>query len=97
MDITMVTVGLILLTVPIVGVIVQTIKTSITLEQWNMLLRLAEIGVYAAEQIYGRDLPQQKYKEVKEWLLSKNLKVNDEDIDRAIEAAVKKMKVELQK
>lgn len=79
------------------GVIVQTIKTSITLEQWNMLLRLAEIGVYAAEQIYGRDLPQQKYKEVKEWLLSKNLKVNDEDINRAIEAAVKKMKVELQK
>lgn len=89
--------GLILLTIPIVGVIVQTIKTSITLEQWNMLLRLAEIGVYAAEQIYGRDLPQQKYKEVKEWLLSKNLKVNDEDINRAIEAAVKKMKVELQK
>ena len=67
---------------------------------FDKLVQLATVGVYAVEQIYknfdGEEIAKKKFDEVKEWLMKQNLKVNDEDIIMAIESAVKKMKVDLQ-
>ena len=71
-----------------------------TPSDFDKLMRFASIGVYAVEQIYrnfdGVEIAKKKFEEVKKWIENQNLKVNEQDIIMAIEAAVKKMKADLQ-
>ena len=78
---------------------ITMLKTKMTPSDFDKLMRFASIGVYAVEQIYrnfdGEEIAKKKFEEVKKWIESKNLKVNEEDIEKAIEAAVIRMKQEL--
>ena len=100
MDITIIIQGLVLVLVGMIGVGLTMLKIRMTPNDFDKLVQLATIGVYAVEQIYknfeGGEIARKKFDEVKLWLKKQNLKVSDEDIIMAIEAAVKKMKVDLQ-
>ena len=99
MDITMIIQGIILILVGAFGVGITMLKIKMAPSDFDKLVQLATVGVYAVEQIYktfdGEDVVRKKFDEVKLWLKKQNLKVSDEDIIMAIEAAVKKMKVDL--
>ena len=84
--------------VGMIGVGITMLKIKMAPSDFDKLVQLATIGVYAVEQIYktfdGEDVARKKFDEVKLWLKKQNLKVSDEDIIMAIEAAVRKMKLE---
>lgn len=86
--------------VGMIGVGITMLKIKMVPSDFDKLVQLATIGVYAVEQIYknfeGEEIAKKKLDEVRSWLNGKNFKVSGEDIDMAIEAAVKKMKADLQ-
>ena len=99
MDITMIAIGVISIAAGIIGLVVPQVRMKLTTSQWQLLCNLAYTGVTAIQQIYkdatGENLGETKYQEVKDWLMTHNLKVTDADIQKAIEAAVIRMKQEL--
>lgn len=96
MDITLLLSGLVFLAVGLATIGVVRLKGSMSASDFDKLLKLAIVGVNAVEQIYrnmgGEDVAKQKYEDVKKWLESKNLKVSEEDIQKAIESAVRELK-----
>ena len=100
MDITMIVIGFIAIGAGIVGLLIPQVRMKLTTSQWELLCSLAYTGVTAVQQIYknlpnSEELQRKKFEEVKDWLLTHNLKVTDTDIQKAIEAAVIRMKQEL--
>ena len=99
MDITLIVTSVIAMIACILALGYTQINRSMSPSDFDRLVQLATIGVYAAEQIYknfgGEDIAKKKYEEVKQWLDSKNLKVSEADIEKAIEAAVKQMKISM--
>ena len=100
MDITMIVIGLIAIAAGLIGLVIPQVRMKLTTSQWQLLCNLAYTGVTAVQQIYknqpnSEELQSKKFEEVKAWLESRNLKVNEEDIEKAIEAAVIRMKQEL--
>ena len=100
MDITLIILAAITLLMGIVIALVPSIRAKLNAQQWELLCKLAYTGVMAVQQIYknlpsSEELQRKKFEEVKEWLRVHNLKVSGEDIEKAIEAAVIRMKQEL--
>ena len=100
MDITLIILAAITLLMGIVIALVPSIQAKLNAQQWELLCKLAYTGVMAVQQIYknlpsSEELQRKKFEEVKAWLEARNLKVDAEDITKAIEAAVIRMKQEL--
>lgn len=81
-------------TIAITTIAFPFLKTKLTKEHFALLTLFADFGVRAMEQIYRSDQAQRKKRELYEHLKSKGLKVDEKDIDIAIESAVKKMNEE---
>ena len=71
------------------------IKQKISAAKLEKLIRYAEIGVAAAQQLYTPQEWDIKKKYVQDFLASKGYDINLTEVDAAIEAAVKRVKKEL--
>ena len=87
--------GILLIATIISVVLIPWIKSKTTANQRQELVAWAEIAVEAAEQLYlGSDRGVEKKAHVLAFLKDKGLTVDEESINNAIEAAVKKLKTE---
>lgn len=77
------------------AVVVPWLRSKLTAEQTKELLRWAEIGVEAAEQLYATGEGEKKKAYVLQLLKNKGCSVNEEEVETAIEAAVLKLHKEL--
>ena len=89
MDITQLVIGVIGICVLFVTtVILPLARAKFGNENVDEFLRWVKIGVQAAEQIYAITDGEQKKMYVLEFLDSKGYDVNEDEVDKAIEAAV---------
>lgn len=82
-----------LVSVIITVIVIPYIKSKTTAEQQKKICAWVKIAVEAAEQIYagvGRGDEKKQY--VLDWLEARNIKVNADEINAMIEAAVLEMK-----
>ena len=87
--------GILLIATIITVVLIPWIKSKTTAAQRQELTAWAEIAVAAAEQLYlGNGKGVEKKAHVLAFLKDKGLTVDEESINNAIEAAVKKLKTE---
>ena len=99
MNITQILLGLILILFFVAARIVWPfVKTHTTTEQLNILMVVAKTAVFAAEQMLGPKMGQDKLayalEKVKELLAAKNLTFDEDIIRAAIEAQVKELNIE---
>lgn len=100
MDVTYIILGLILV---IGGVFtafgLPILQSKVSVEQLSTLKQVANIAVYAAEQLFGAKAGKDKKAYALDYakkLLSKfNLTFDEEAVDAVIEAQVKELKIEL--
>lgn len=100
MDVTYIILGLILV---IGGVFtafgLPILQSKVSVEQLSTLKQVANIAVYAAEQLFGAKAGKDKKAYALDYakkLLSKfNLTFDEKAVDAAIEAQVKELKIEL--
>lgn len=75
--------------------VVPWIKSKTTAQQRERMIALAEIGVKAAEQIYGAGKGQEKLLYVANYLKSHGIQLNTEQLEALIESAVYNMNKQL--
>lgn len=89
MDITQLVIGVIGICVLFVTMVILPLaRAKFGNENVEEFLRWVKIGVQAAEQIYAITDGEQKKKYVLEFLDSKGYDINEDEVDKAIEAAV---------
>ena len=94
MDITKIVVALIgLLSTIITVFLAPYLKAKMDVEKVNKLGALAQRFVYAAEQLIGKGEGEKKKAQVHDWLKEKGYDVSLDEVDSAIEAAVKEMNI----
>lgn len=94
MDITKVVVALIGLLSTIVTVFLAPyLKAKLDVEKLNKLGELSKRFVLAAEQLIGKGEGEKKKAQVQDWLKEKGYDVSLDEVDSAIEAAVKEMNI----
>ena len=94
MDVTKVVVALIGLLSTIVTVFLAPyLKAKLDVEKLNKLGELAKRFVLAAEQLIGKGEGEKKKAQVQDWLKEKGYDVSLDEVDSAIEAAVKEMNI----
>ena len=82
----------------VVRYLIPYLKEKTTNEQQQLLSQMIDIGVYSAEQIYtGTGLGAEKKRYVKDLLQQAGYDVDLAEVNAAIEAAVKGLKIELSK
>lgn len=85
-----------LVAVIITAYVIPMLKKKMSAEEYELLMKIAEQGVLAAEQIMsgsklGKEKKEYVINYIKTTLKEKNMTVNMKDINTAIEAAVKQM------
>jgi LL-H family phage holin len=94
MDVTKVVVALIGLLSTIVTVFLAPyLKAKLDVEKLNKLGELSKRFVLAAEQLIGKGEGEKKKAQVQDWLKEKGYDVSLDEVDSAIEAAVKEMNI----
>ena len=94
MDITKVVVALIgLLSTVITVFLAPYLKAKMDVEKVTKLGELAKRFVLAAEQLIGKGEGEKKKAKVQDWLKEKGYDVSLDEVDSAIEAAVKEMNI----
>ena len=94
MDITKVVVALIgLLSTIITAFLAPYLKAKMDVEKVTKLGELAKRFVLAAEQLIGKGEGEKKKAQVQNWLKEKGYDVSLDEVDSAIEAAVKEMNI----
>ncbi len=93
---------IILAIIALLGTVVTTfviplLREKLSEKQQETLNKLIDIGVYAADQLYNMEQTAEKKSYVQNLLIEKGYNVDLESIDAAIEATVKKLKIELKK
>ena len=89
MDITQLVIGVIGICVLFVTMVILPLaRAKFGNENVEEFLRWVKIGVQAAEQIYAITDGEQKKMYVLEFLYSKGYDINEDEVDKAIEAAV---------
>lgn len=89
MDITQLVIGVIGICVLFVTMVILPLaRAKFGNENVEEFLRWVKIGVQAAEQIYAITDGEQKKKYVLEFLDSKGYDINEDEVDKAVEAAV---------
>lgn len=93
-DLTKIVVSLIgLLSAVITAFLVPYLKAKIDTAKLQKLSELANRFVLAAEQLIGPGQGQKKKEKVQDWLEEKGYNVSLDEVDSAIEAAVKEMNI----
>lgn len=94
MDLTKIIVALIgLLSTVITAFLAPYLKAKLNAEQQKTLGDLAQRFVLAAEQLIGKGNGEKKKARVQDWLKEKGYDVSLDEVDSAIEAAVKEMNI----
>ena len=80
------------------GLLIPYLKTKIDANRRSEIMRIVEVAVTAAEQIFipdekGKGRGAEKKEFVINYLYDKGIKVSDEDLDILIEAAVKELNI----
>ena len=97
-DITQIAVGLIGLLATVATVfLVPLLRQKLSEGQLETLNVIIKTFVYAAEQLIGSGKGESKKQKVREWLTEQGFNVNLEEVDAAIEAAVKEMNIAMGK
>lgn len=89
--------GVYLLAAVVSAFIIPWLKGKIGAQDMDDFLTWVDIAVYAAEQVYESTDGDKKKTYVMDYLESKGFKVDGEDLDNAIEAAVIRLHNELYK
>jgi hypothetical protein len=71
--------------------LIPWLKTKLTNEQLNKAHGIIQIGVFAAEKLYGAGKGDQKFKYVEDLLKAKKIKLDTMTLKAMIEAEVKKL------
>ena len=77
-----------LVAVLIICYLIPWIKTKTTAQQRENIFFWIRIACRAAEQLYHTDMIQDRKQYVIDFLAKKNLKINPDELDKMIEAAV---------
>lgn len=94
MDITQIVVALIgLLGTVITAFLIPLIRSKLNEQQNIVFDSIVRIGVYAAEQLYASTQGEEKKAYVIKLLKEKGYEVKNAEVDAAIEAAVKELKI----
>ena len=97
-DLTKIIVALIgLLSTVITAFLVPYLKAKIDTAKLQKLGELANRFVLAAEQLIGPGKGDEKKAKVQDWLKEKGYNVSLDEVDSAIEAAVKEMNIAMKK
>ena len=98
MDITKIVVAVIgLLSTILTAFLAPYLKAKMDAEKLNKLGALAQRFVLAAEQLIGPGNGQKKKEQVQDWLEERGYNVSLDEVDSAIEAAVKEMNIAMGK
>lgn len=98
MDITKIIVAVIgLLTTIVTGFLIPFLKSKLTENQQKTMEALAKTAVYAAEQLFTPNQWSEKKSYAQQILTAKGYNVNLDDVNAAIEAAVKELKISSKK
>ena len=92
-DMTQVIVALIgLVSVILSTVLIPLVRAKTTKEKWENAMFWVRLAVQSAEQIYnGTGMGEQKKEYVEKFLAEHNIKLDEDQIDVAIEAAVQEI------
>ncbi len=71
--------------------LIPWLKTKLTNEQLNKAHSIVQIGVFAAEKLYGAGRGAEKFAYVEELLSAKKIKLDTKTLTAMIEAEVKKL------
>jgi len=71
--------------------LIPWLKTKLNNEQLNKAHSIVQIGVFAAEKLYGAGRGDQKFKYVEDLLAAKKIKLDTMTLKAMIEAEVKKL------
>lgn len=94
MDITKIIVAVIgLLSTLLTVFLAPYLKTKLDSEKLKKLGELAKTFVLAAEQLIGKEKGAEKKAQVQDWLKEKGYDVSLDEVNSAIEAAVKEMNI----
>ena len=84
-DITKILIAIIdLLAVLVTYKLIPWIKANTTTKQQENLEAMVRIAVFAAEQIYGANSGEEKFKYVEDWLLARGIKFDRADIEACV-------------
>lgn len=97
-NVTYIVIGIILILGGVISAFgIPFLRSKLNVEQLNLLGQIARIAVYAAEQLFGAKMGEDKkafaLKYAKDLLAKYKLTFNEEAVDAAIEAQVKEMKI----
>lgn len=85
----------------VVAFLIPLIRSKTTGQQYDNIVKIVDIAVYAAEQLFGPGMGQKKLEEatkfIVEFVTKMGYKVDETEIRGMIEAAVKKMNDEIHK
>lgn len=73
--------------------LIPWLKTKLTNEQLSKAHSVVQIGVFAAEKLYGAGRGAEKFAYVEELLAAKKIKLDTKTLTAMIEAEVKKMEL----
>ena len=94
-DLTQIVVALIgVLSTVVTVFVIPLIRQRLSDGQLENLNRIVKIFVYAAEQLVGSGHGAEKKEKVRQWLMEHGIDANLEEVNAAIEAAVKEMNIE---
>lgn len=83
----------------VVAFLIPLIKSRTTGQQYDNIVKVVDIAVYAAEQLFGPGMGEKKLEEATKYIVDfvnkMGYKVDETEIRDMIEAAVKKMNEEL--
>lgn len=73
--------------------LIPWLKTKLTNEQLNKAHSIVQIGVFAAEKLYGAGKGDQKFKYVEDLLAAKKIKLDTMTLKAMVDAEVKKLEM----
>lgn len=95
-DITQVVSCVITLLTTIISVfVIPILKNKLDQQRMTRLNAIVDIAVYAAEQMFTPEQWAEKKEWVQNWLNARGYDANLDDIDALIEAAVKRLRIEM--
>ena len=83
-----------LISAVLTGFVIPWLKNKLTDHQYDTLVSLVRVGVFAAEQLFTREMWKEKKQYVVDLLLENGYKVDITAVDALIEATVRELRIE---
>ena len=83
-----------LISAVLTGFVIPWLKNKLTDHQYDTLVSLVRVGVFAAEQLFTKEMWKEKKQYVVDLLLENGYKVDVTAVDALIEATVRELRIE---